>query len=118
MFIILLLICIGIKYLKIFEYIFYIEIKIYYKVNMFISDILVVLGEAGVWGLEGGVIGNFRSVFFRCLEVGDFVEGVWEDRLKMSMEFIGEGGLSFFVVDILWVCLFVMVLFTYLFRKC
>lgn len=81
-------------------------------------DILAALGEAGVWGLEGGVIGNLRPVSPRCLEAGDPVEGGWEDRLKMSIESIGDGGLSSSVVDIRWVCLPVMASSTYLFRKC
>lgn len=112
------LICTGTKHSKISEHIFHTETKTHYKVNMLTPDILAALGEAGVWGLEGGVIGNLRPVSPRCLEAGDPVEGVWEDRLKMSMESIGEGGLSSSVVDILWVCLPVMASSTYLFRKC
>lgn len=100
------------------EHIFHTETKRHHKVNMLTPDILAALGEAGVWGLEGGVIGNLRPVSPRCLEAGDPVEGGWEDRLKMSMESIGEGGLSSSVVDILWVCLPVMASSTYLFRKC
>ena len=59
-----------------------------------------------------------RSPVSLCLEAGDPVEEDWEERAKMSMESMGEGGLSSSVVDIRWVCRPVMASSTYLFRKC
>ena len=83
-------------------------------------DILtLVLGDAGVWGLEGGVIGLENRILASCRrEAGDPMEGGWE-MLNTSIESIsiGEGGLSSSVADIRWVWRPVIESSTYMFRN-
>ena len=66
----------------------------------------ILAGEAGVCGLEGGVIGLGNLNPLSCLrEAGEPIEGCW-DMLNTSTASmtIGDGGLSSSVVDILRVC--------------
>lgn len=68
------------------------------------ADILDVLGEAGVLGLEGGVIGlwNLKPPPSWRREAGELPDD--RDNVKMSRLSTGDGGLSSSVVDRRLVC--------------
>lgn len=80
---------------------------------------LWVLGEAGVWGLDGGVIGFWNlsppSCFDRAV-LGELERG-WESKESRVSMPKGDGGLSSSVVDWWRVWLLDMVSSTYMLRN-